>query len=44
MAETGSQRPANTKVEGSRLENERGLESESGGPRLVGSGPKLEDK
>ncbi len=33
-----------TRAEGQRSENQRGPESESGGPRPAGSGPELEDK
>ncbi len=40
--ETRGPRPADAR--GQRSEGQRGPESESGGPRPAGSGPKLEDK
>ncbi len=46
---TGGQRLADAEVEGQRSEGQRsegqiGPEGESGGPRLAGSRPELEDK
>ncbi len=43
-AEAGGQRPTDAEARGLRLGGQRGPESESGGPRPVGSGPELEDK
>ncbi len=42
--EARGQRPADAEAEGQKSGGQEDQESESGGPRLVGSGPKLEDK